>query len=191
MTGRGVAAAVLALALSAGCGIPVDDHSRPLASDEIPSSVPGAALPAPAPAPAGERSISVEVFLISGSQLAAVGRQVPAPLTADKALTEVVRGPTPLERGRGLRSALPGSLRLLGTVAHDVPLIDVTESLTGVDGEEQILALAQLVFTLTGLPTVNGVSFARDGRPVEVPTGDGELKRGPLGREDFAAVAPL
>ena len=79
----------------------------------------------------------------------------------------------------------------MGTVAHDVPLIDVNESLTGVDGEEQMLALAQLVFTLTGLPGVNGVSFARDGRPVEVPTADGELKRGPLRRQDFAAVAPL
>ena len=173
----------------AGCGIPIDDRSRPLAGDQIPSSVPVAAPP-PAP-PAGDLSLSLELFLIRGSQLAAVNRQVPTPLTADKALTEIVRGPTPPERLRGLRSALPRSVRLLGTVAHDVPLIDVTESLTGVDGEEQILALAQLVFTLTGLPGVNGVSFARDGRPVEVPTGDGELKGGPLRRQDFAAVAPL
>lgn len=180
---------VLALALLAGCGIPIDDQSRPLAGDEIPSSVPGAAPP-PA-APAGDLSLSIEVFLLRDSRLAAVNRQVPAPLTADKAITEIGRGPTPLERSRGLRSALPRSVRLLGTVAHDVPLIDVTESLTGVDGEEQILALAQLVFTLTGLPGVTGVSFARDGRPVEVPTGDGELKGGPLGRQDFAAVAPL
>lgn len=188
MTARGAAAIVLALIVLAGCGIPIDDRSRPLAGDEIPSSVPVAPPPAP---PAGELNLSLELFLIRGSQLAAVSRQVPMPLTADKALTEIVRGPTPLERGRGLRSALPRSVRLLGTVAHDVPLIDVTESLTGVDGEEQILALAQLVFTLTSLPGVNGVSFARDGRPVEVPTGDGELKGGPLRRQDFAAAAPL
>lgn len=189
MTARGAAAIVLAVTVFAGCGIPIDDQARPLAGDEIPASVPGAA-PQP-PAPAGELSLSVEVFLLRDSRLAAVNRQVPAPLTADKAITEIGRGPTPLERSRGLRSALPGSVRLLGTVAHDVPLIDVTESLAGVGGEEQILALAQLVFTLTGLPSVNGVSFARDGRQVEVPTGDGELKRGPLRRQDFAAVAPL
>jgi hypothetical protein len=189
MTTRGVAAAVLALTLFAGCGIPIDDSARPLAGDEVPSTVP---VPAPPPAaPAGDLSLTVELFLIRGSGLTPVNRLVPAPLTADKAITEIVRGPTPLERGRGLRSALPRSVRLLGTVAHDVPLIDVTESLTGVDGEEQILALAQLVFTLTGLPGVNGVSFARDGRPVEVPTGDGELRGGPLRRQDFAAVAPL
>lgn len=179
----------MALALVfAGCGIPVDDRARPLARDAIPPSVPVAAPP-PA-APAGDLSLTVELFLVRGSGLEAVNRQVPAPLTADKAVTEIARGPTPIERGRGLRSALPGGARLLGTVAHDVPLIDVTESLAGVDGEEQILALAQLVFTLTGLPGVNGVSFARDGRPVEVPTGDGELKGGPLRRQDFAAVAP-
>ena len=180
----------LALTVFAGCGIPVDDRSRPLAGDEIPSSVPGAAPPPTAPA--GDVSLaSVELFLLRGSRLAAVNRQLPTPLTAEKAIAELARGPTPPERSRGLRSALPRSVRSVGTVAHDVPLIDVNESLTGVDGEEQMLALAQLVFTLTGLPGVNGVSFARDGRPVEVPTADGELKRGPLRRQDFAAVAPL
>jgi hypothetical protein len=188
MIARRFAAMGLVLTVSAGCGVPVDDRARPLGGDQVPSSVPGATLPAPA----GSVSLaSVELFLVRGSRLAAVNRQVPTPVTAARTSTEIVRGPTQIERSGGLRTALPRSVRVLGSVAHDVPLIDVTESLTGVDGEEQVLALAQLVFTLTGLPGVNGVSFARDGRPVEVPTGDGELKRGPLRREDFAAVAPL
>lgn len=187
MIARRFAAMALVLTVPAGCGIPVDDRARPLGGGEIPSSVPGATLPAPA---GGASLASVELFLVRGSRLAAVNRQVPTPLTAERTSTEIVRGPTQIERSGGFRTALPRSVQVLGSVAHDVPLIDVTESLTGVDGEEQVLAVAQLVFTLTGLPGVNGVSFARDGRPVDVPTGDGELKRGPLRRTDFGPSLP-
>ena len=179
-------AAVVALA---ACGIPVDDDARPLSADEVPSSPPGPTAPT-APA-AGSTHVSVEVFFVRASRLVRVHRQLSPPPSVEGAIVALGTEPSPAERSDGLRTALTRPVRLAGTVAAGVPLIDVTEAFALTEGEEQILALAQLVFTLTGLPGVDGVSFALEGRPVEVPTGDGTLKRGPLRRVDFSAVAPI
>ncbi len=189
MSTRRRAAALLALIVLSSCGIPVEDSARPISGDDIPATIPS---PAPAPAsPLGDqRPASVELFFVQGPRLAPVRREVPIPLSLERTIAEIAGGPTPAERNQGFRTALPKDLRLAGTVAAGVPLIEVTESFAQVEGEEQILALAQLVFTLTGLPGVEGVSFGLAGRPVEVPTGDGVLKRGPLRRPDFQAVAP-
>ena len=189
MTVRAVFAVSSALTLLAGCGIPVDDRPRALSAEEIPSSLPSSAPPATAQ-PGGANSVSTTVFFVRESQLAPVRRESPTPPTVEGAIAAVVRGPTLAERSQGLRTALNTQVRLAGTAAARVPLIDLTEAFGEGEGEEQILALAQLVFTLTGLPGVDAVSFARSGQAVEVPTGDGTLKRGPLRRQDFDAVAP-
>ena len=159
-----------------GCGIPVEDRARPLAGSEVPSSLPNRV--APPTSRLGDPSLALaELFFVRDSRLAPVRREAPA---------------TPsVERSDGLRTALAGPVQLAGREAPGVPVVDVGESFGQIEGEEEILALAQLVFTLTGVPGVDGVAFALSGRVVEVPTGDGTLKSGPLGRQDFAAVAPV
>ncbi|MDQ4068482.1 MAG: GerMN domain-containing protein [Actinomycetota bacterium] len=147
--------------------------------------------PAASSASGNQGSASADVFLVRDARLVRVGRQPWDPPSVEGAIAALLRGPTAAERADGVRTALTRPVRLAGTVAAGVPLIDVTDAFGDVDGEEQILALAQLVFTLTALPGVDGVSFALDGRPVEVPTGDGALKRGPIRRDDFSAVAPV
>lgn len=190
MMAKGLLAGCLALALLAGCGIPVEDGARPLSADEIPPSLPDQA-PAPNSPRGGQGSAWTEVFFVRESRLQPVRREASIPPSVEGALAMVLRGPTPGERSEGVRTAVTSQVRLAGTVAAGVPLIEVTESFGQVEGQEQILALAQLVYTLTGVRGVNGVSFALSGRPVEVPTGDGTLKRGPLRRPDFEAVAPV
>lgn len=178
----------LVLTTVVGCGIPVDERARPLSRDEVPSGLRTEAPPTTqfaAPSPA-----SAELFFVRDSRLAPVGRQTETP-SVDEALAALGSGPTASERGDGLRTALPGPVELAGAEAAGVPVVEVAESFGEIEGEEQILALAQIVFTLTGVPGVNGVAFSLSGRVVEVPTGDGTLKAGPLGRDDYAAVAPL
>ena len=182
--------AALATVLTlAACGVPVDDAARPLSAEEVPSSRPGPTA-APAARPDDATDVTVEVFLVRGLRLAPVRRQVSPPLSVEHAIAALLTEPTSAERSDGLRTALTRDVRLAGTLAAGVPLVDVTETFAQTEGEEQILALAQIVFTLTGVPGVTGVSFALEGRPVDVPTGDGTLERGPLRRDDFAAVAP-
>jgi hypothetical protein len=186
-----VAVAVAALLVGglAACGIPEQERPRPLGTDEIPFELPG---PTPVPTTAADApgSPAVEVFLVDGNRLAAVRRSVTTQPSVDAALAAVLGGPTTAEQARGLRTAIRSGVRLAGTVASGVPLLDLGESFAQIEGEEQILALAQLVYTVTGIAGVDGVSFALLGRPVEVPTGDGTLKGGPLRREDYATVAP-
>ncbi len=187
--GRTLSLGCLVAVMLFGCGIPVEDRARPLPADMIPSSLP-AHGPAPSSASGDRGSASADVFLVRDSRLVRVGRQEWDPPSLEGAIAALLQGPTAAERADGVRTALTRPVRLAGTVATGVPLIDVTDSFADVEVEEQILALAQLVFTLTALPSVDGVSFALDGRSVEVPTGDGALKRGPIRREDFTAVAP-
>jgi spore germination protein GerM len=59
-------------------------------------------------------------------------------------------------------------------------------AITELGGDEQLLAVAQLVCTLTARPGVGPVSFTLEGAPVDVPTGDGSLTSGPVSRDDYA-----
>jgi spore germination protein GerM len=177
------------LTLLAGCGIPVEDRARPLTGAQIPSSAPTEGG-TPQPPPGETVGPSAELYFVRDSRLAPVRRPVPVPQSLENAISALLRGPTAAERNEGMRTAVTRQVRVAGTIAAGVPLIDVTDAFIGIEGEEQILALAQLVFTLTGISGVEGVSFALAGRAVEVPTGDGTLKRGPLRRHDYAAVAP-
>lgn len=178
----------LILLILVACGIPADEGARPLSDDEVPPSVPGQATSPPS-ATASPNVASLELFFVMDSRMVPIRRLAPGSSIED-ALAGLVNGPSAAERSQGVRTALVGGVRLAETDRGAVPVVDVAESVAQLEGEEQILALAQIVFTLTGMPGVRGVSFALAGREVEVPTGDGTLKAGPLRREDFAAVAP-
>jgi spore germination protein GerM len=75
-----------------------------------------------------------------------------------------------------------------GVVGFGVGTVDLGGSFGQVGGQEQILAVAQLVFTATSVPGIVKVQFTLGGRPVEVPAGDGTLTQGPLGRSDFPSL---
>ncbi|MEW6152396.1 MAG: GerMN domain-containing protein [Actinomycetota bacterium] len=182
----GVVAGLVAWALVA-CGVPVDDRARTVAPADLgtPATVPSDAPPVAR----GPGRGTAQVYFVRGSRLEPVDREVALPL-ADGAIEALLARPTAAERDQGLRTAVTGTARLAGTLAAGVPLVEVDEAFVQVEGEEQVLALAQIVYTLTGLPGVSGVAFALDGRTVEVPTGDGALRPGPLRRFDYVAVSP-
>lgn len=73
-------------------------------------------------------------------------------------------------------------VRLVAGVAR----VDLLPAITELGGDEQLLAVAQLVCTLTGRPGVGLVSFTLVGSPVDVPRGDGSLTSGPVSRDDYA-----
>ncbi len=188
MTARRLGGMCLILLILVGCGIPVDEEARPLSDDDVGPSLPGQAKSPPSVA-ANPNVASLELFFVRDSRMVPIRRLAPGS-SVDHALAALVNGPSAAERSQGVRTALVGPVRLADVDRAAVPVVEVAESVAQLDGEEQILALAQVVFTLTAIPEVHGVSFALSGREVEVPTGDGTLKAGPLRREDFAAVAP-
>jgi spore germination protein GerM len=69
--------------------------------------------------------------------------------------------------------------------------IELDDAFAEVAGSDQVLALGQIVMTLTSIPTVGSVVFRQGGRPLDVPLPDGTLVRRPVLRADYASlVAP-
>ena len=177
--------AVLVAALS--CGIPQDRNP-----DVVPGGAIGPALGSPAAAaaaaPVGE---GVTVFFVRTGQL------VPARRTAGRgnvnaALHSLLSGPSEQELAAGLRTAITGPadvrlLRIEGATAQ----IDLAAPFVAIAGQEQILAVAQVVLTATSVEGVSDVRFTLDGQPVDVPRGDGTLSPGPLTALDYASLRGL
>ena len=183
-----MASAAVAVSLLAACGIPEDARPRPLGEDapfELldPTSTTTSTVPhVPAAA--------TDVYLVRQERLVRVARQVGAPASLPTVLATLLEGPTSDEAAAGLRTALGPQAGIRSASATGrTATIDLSESFGEVEGDEQILALAQLVFTATSLPGVDAVDFKLAGSPVEVPRGDGTLNYGPLRRVDFAALA--
>ncbi|TWH73282.1 sporulation and spore germination protein [Modestobacter roseus] len=171
----------LAAALLTGCGVSAQDTAEPLRTGVPLVTQPGAGGPA-----TGQR---LTVYLVRGARLTEVERRMDAPTVA-AALDQVVDGPTRAEAADGVRTALAPEVVGVEVVLPDgTTTVAVTRGFTSITGGNQLLAVAQVVWTLTGLPTVTRVRFTVEGMPVELPTDTG-LSTGPVGRGDYLSVAP-
>ncbi|MGY2066122.1 GerMN domain-containing protein [Blastococcus sp. SYSU DS0619] len=169
------------LALLTGCGV------EPQESPEV------LTIPVPEVSAAGQRTEAngpaLTVYFVRGTTLAAVERATPL-ADAPSALDRLVQGPTRVEVIGGLRTALaPQSLLVDEGVPGGITSVSVTREFTGITGGNQLLAVAQVVWTLTDLPGTTQVRFLADGVPVEVPTDSG-LTEQPVSRDHFRSVAP-
>jgi spore germination protein GerM len=131
-------------------------------------------------------------FVDNNGLLATSRRPLVSPITPESILDELLKGVTDAEANNGLRSNITSGTKLRSVKGPENGLVTVNlsgEFLT-VSRELQRLALAQVVFTVTGLPNVDRVLFEFDGKPVEVPGRGRELTKNPLTRADFAQFDP-
>ncbi len=168
--------------LAAGCGISAESQPRTLDPGSAPFRSVGQS-PTAAPSGAG-RAL---VYLVRDGAIVAVVRRVPDPPSPDAVLAALVAGPSGRESDAGLTTAVLSGITLDqqgidARVAYvDVPASSATES----GRNDEVLAFAQIVVTLTALPNVTGVRFLRDGQPLDVPRADGSLAQIPLTRRDY------
>jgi spore germination protein GerM len=128
------------------------------------------------------------IFLVTGGQLIDVPRAAPAP-GLEGTLRLLLEGPTAAEISAGVRSAIAAGTQLRSaTLEAGSAVVDLSRALLDLGGEEQILAVAQLVLTATAVPGVDSVRFAVDGEDLEVPGADGTLVGGPLTAGHYAAL---
>ncbi len=178
-------AAGLLLALT-GCGVPTEPTPRNIPADQVPFGLTGTTTTTTSrPAANG----TATVYLIKDDRLAPARRQLPAPVTPAAVLAALAGGPSRSDSAHGLRSALVTTVMLV-KVAAGTATVRLDRTLAAADVREQILAQAQLVYTMTELPGISAVEFSFDGQPAEVPTAEGSLKAGALTRADYAAVGP-
>ena len=107
------------------------------------------------------------------------------------ALEALLGGPTASENGVG--TAIPDGTRLLGlTVRNGVATVDLTSEFESGGGSLSMqMRLGQVVYTLTQFPTVEGVRFELDGRPVDVFSGEGIILDHPVSRADYDDLLPV
>lgn len=182
------------VASGSGCGVRSEDSPRVLSVEDVPfgllaepSSTPTTVVPAPSVARA-----TVVVFLVRNARMYPVLRQVNAPPTVAKSLTALLFGPQENEVSQGIRSAInPAAAVQARSVDPTTFLVDLSAEFTQGPISEQVLGLAQIVYTATGITGVEDVRFTLNGAPIEVPTPSGSLTSAPIDRDAFVEFAPL
>ncbi len=205
------AAAVVVLAL---IGVPIfllgggdDDVANPSTTTSTPTTtvVPTTTSP-PTTVPVAEQLMTL-YFLgdvvtsapVPGPRLAAVSRIVrsgPAPTDqVEAALAALLTGPSggDLDLVRGVVSAIPTGTALIdvGSNGDGIVTIDLSAEFASGGGSFAMRSrLAQIVYTATQFPGIDGVLFELDGEPVSVFSSEGVVLEGPQTRADFTDVLP-
>ncbi|MDY7087214.1 MAG: GerMN domain-containing protein [Actinomycetota bacterium] len=137
------------------------------------------------PGPAGGEVGEVVCLVLDGRLVQSVRRVATAP-SAQQQLDELVAGPTPSERNRGLVTTLAGLALTVRDQSGTGVTVEVAEPDDGNARSDEVLAYGQVVCTLTARAEVNSVVFTRDGQQLQVPRADGALVTEPLQLRDFA-----
>lgn len=176
-------AAVLLLAVLAGCGVPAETTPRrPDPPGGVHRTTPPTTPASPTAGPVVER-----LCLVKDDKLVIVKRRTGSEPTVDAQLRHLLAGPTESESDAGLTSALTGTNVVSGIdLAGTEAIIEVGDSLDGPSRSDQVLAYGQIVCTLDSRTDVNGVLFVRQGQPLGIPRGNGSLSNGPLTATDYA-----
>jgi spore germination protein GerM len=182
-------AAPLAVALalvSVGCGVPAQGSASMIPDSEVPN---GLRESSPAdPGPAVDRQ-PIELWFADDEVLVNTRHVVPAPANASAALTELLAGPTAGERSSGLRSAIPDADAVVAVeTARGGAVVELSTAFADIPVPDQVLAVGQLVLTLTDLRGIGRVSFVVGGEPVAVPLPNGDTSSDPVTRDDYLAL---
>jgi hypothetical protein len=193
--------AVLIGALLAGCGIPTSSAPQAIAKSDVPFHLLGPSSPStstPFNAPGG---VSEVIYLVDATlHLTPRNRIVAPPANLTQIVNLLLLGPTEQESTDGVQSFLTGatiqsssSNGAVVTLANGVATVDFATNPVQVVGAVQtLLAIAQVVFTVTQQPNVNGVLFEIADQPIEVPVGpNGALVPGPVTTAQYPGQAPV
>ncbi len=171
------------LCLIAGCGFPTQGSSTPIGQDDQSQAMTSDA--------AGDRPAveSITVWFIRNDVLVPVTRQVSSPADAAAVLVAATAGVTPAEGSRGLRTAIPNPAMVVGAkLSGGTATVRLATEFLDIPAGDQVLALGQIVYTLTDLRGVGRVRFEIDGDPVVVPLPAGESSEDSVSRDDFSSL---
>jgi spore germination protein GerM len=162
---------------------------------ETPSTQPDGGAVAPT-APATTATSSAEGLRLTiwfiDSEVEGVPVEVTVPPTdavARAAMTELLKG---TGGGGQYATSIPAGTRLLDLGIEDgVATVDLSREFGSGGGSASMQArVAQVVYTLTELDTVDAVTFWMEGEPVGSLGGEGLILDGPTTRADWASFAP-
>jgi germination protein M len=141
----------------------------------------------------GEDTMTVTVYFTRDEKLCAATRVIPKSQSVGlAAMRALLEGPTAAEKDGGMVSVIPKGTTFLGLdVKNGIATIDLSKEYGSGGGSlSMMMRLAQVVFTLTQFPTVEGVEFKLDGKAIDVLGGEGIIIDHPMGRGDYEDLSP-
>jgi germination protein M len=184
-------AATAAAAVAAGCGADGGNGgqtaSPTAASPTVTASPDATASPSP-----GDLT-AVNVYFLRDGMIGVAQRTLPATtMPATAALAALLEGPNKQERDAGLTTALPRPYELDGvSIKGGTAFVDLTSAaLFKMSAKAAQQLLAQVIYTITQFPTVDGAVVTLNGNQL-LPSGEtGPMDR-LLVRADFEDVTPI
>ncbi|MGH9149148.1 MAG: GerMN domain-containing protein [Acidimicrobiales bacterium] len=179
----GMAAAGAVVVVSSACGVASQPHAELLGDGKVPFSLLDPEAPPLVPTTVADENEPVTLCFVREGRLALVEQPLDSPVN----LIDSVRALASPPGGGGLRTALSdrtvvAEVRVVGGIAR----VDLGPSISNLTSTDQLLAVAQVVCTLTGRPGVGQVAFTLQGSPIDVPRGDGSLVPDRVSRDDYA-----
>ena len=169
------------LLLLAACGFPQDSRATPIPEGELPVGL--RSDPTATTVPASTEPATI--WFVSDNRLVRVRHDVESPASVTTVTNELLIGPSAAEQDRGLRSGIPDPTVVVGAeLIRGIAQVQLAPSFAEISPEDQILAVGQLVLTLTNLPGIGGVQFSLEGAPVAVPLPSGESSDQAVFRDD-------
>ncbi len=185
---RRLLSGLLVVVAAAGCAVDAEGDAH-----QIDLTIAAGVLDGPigAPEPPGADAVALSVYLVRENRLVHVTRETsPDQSDVEAVVKAAVAGPTAPEARAGLWSAIPPATSVRSVELHDsIATIDLSSDLAAIGGRDEILAVAQIVHSVTALPDVNAVMFLLDGAVASVPRPDGVLDSGPLTAQDYLELA--
>lgn len=180
----------------AACGVPVDDGARPIDAEQIPEGLtadePPTTTTTSQPITPSQAEQIVVLYFVRRSALEPSIDLLDGRVSVATVVDALLDGPAPVLAADGFRSALAGP-DVVGrvTLVRGVARVELLPAIETLAPSEQLLAVGQLVMTLTARPGVGQVRFTLGDAPVEIPTADGRLVAASVTRDDYAElVAP-
>ncbi|HEX6300556.1 MAG TPA: GerMN domain-containing protein [Acidimicrobiia bacterium] len=175
---------VFLAAVVAGCGIPLDSAPEAVELEAVAVADAGGPIP-------GDLA-AVSMYLVREASLVNVTRDLPAPPTLEIVFDSLFGPVTEPEQRSGLRTAIPRATEILAVDDDGATLqVNLSREFAAVGGDEEVLAVAQIVMTVTRIEGIELVAFKLEGVPTDVPVANGALSDDPVGAEDYASlIAP-
>lgn len=183
-----IAAIVVLGSLTTACGLQLDDRAQVIDTADLPPDLVSGAVSTLVPE---INARDYQLYMVGpDNRLTTVARTITR--NPEAVMTSLLVGPTTLESGQGIKSAITRATQVLSVTWNDegVVFVNLTEgSLASSARNELELAFAQIVYSITGLPEFDQVVFSIDGVTVPVPTDGGTSDPGqPVTRLDFKSV---
>lgn len=128
-----------------------------------------------------EDLVAVSLYLVDEGVIVPVTRDLPEPVDEVAVLESLLDGTTDPEERRGLRTSIPVGTRVLDAERNGSTVrLDLSSDFAAVGGEEELLAVAQVVLSVTAVEEVDSVVFELEGVQTDVPLPGGVLTAEPV-----------